>query len=113
MSMNRTFFRSLLHRSWPHLLAVLFFTIVAGAFYAKSFDGFDLRQGDIQQYKGMSKELSDYTALTGEHSGWTGSMFGGMPSDQISKAPDSLSLTRQLSRIVQGIFGSSPVATLW
>ena len=111
--MNRSSFRSLLERAWPHLLALAFLALVACFFYAKSFDGFQLRQGDVQQYKGMSKELSDHKVLTGVHSGWTGSMFGGMPSDQISKAPDSLSVSRQLHRLVQNVFGSSPVATLW
>ena len=106
--MNRSSFRSLLERAWPHLLALAFFALVACFFYAKSFDGFQLRQGDVQQFKGMSKELSDHKVLTGVHSGWTGSMFGGMPSDQISKAPDSFSVSRQLHRLVQNVFGSSP-----
>jgi hypothetical protein len=43
-----------------------------------------LQQGDINQFDGMSKEIIDYRAKTGEEPLWTNSMFGGMPAFQIS-----------------------------
>ena len=48
-------------------------------------DGFALRQGDIDNWKGMSKEIADYRMLhDGEEPLWTDAMFGGMPAYQVS-----------------------------
>lgn len=111
--MNSMFFRSLLKRMGPHLGALLLLATVASGFYAKSFDGFDLRQGDIEQHKGMSKEINDFRGLTEKRCGWTGAMFAGMPTDQISKAPDRLSLSRRLNVLVGRVFNASPSASLF
>lgn len=40
-------------------------------------------------HKGMSQEIVDYKAKTGEQSLWTNSMFGGMPAWNISVTQDS------------------------
>ena len=47
-------------------------------------EGKRLSPGDIQKYKGMSKELRDFHEKTGEKTLWTNSMFGGMPTYLIS-----------------------------
>ncbi len=47
-------------------------------------EGKKLKQSDIIQFQGMSKEIVDYRAETGEEPLWTNSMFGGMPAFQIS-----------------------------
>ncbi len=39
---------------------------------------------DITQWKAMSKEIMDWREKTGEQALWTNSMFGGMPTFQIS-----------------------------
>lgn len=51
-----------------------------------------LNQGDILQHKGMSKEIADFRKTHNEEEPlWTNSMFGGMPSYQIStKYPNNL-----------------------
>ncbi|GHU72488.1 membrane protein [Bacteroidia bacterium] len=43
-----------------------------------------LQQGDINQFQGMARELLDYNEKSGQPSGWTGSMFSGMPSYHIT-----------------------------
>ena len=41
-------------------------------------------QGDVTNFLGMSKEIQDFRAKSGEEALWTNSMFGGMPAYQIS-----------------------------
>ncbi|MBK8827803.1 MAG: hypothetical protein IPO26_14115 [Saprospiraceae bacterium] len=57
-----------------------------------------VNQGDIIQYKAMSKEAFDYQEKTGEVALWTNSMFGGMPTYQISapNAGNKLSYIRKV-----------------
>ena len=62
-----------------HYVAVLVFYALASALLSKSFDGYVVRQGDIQNWGGMSKEARDAAVLFGESPGWTNSMFGGCP----------------------------------
>lgn len=78
--------KSLLLRILPHFVAVLVFAVVASSFFNLAYEGYDLRQGDIAQFKGMSKEIVDYRTTFGEEPLWTNSMFGGMPAYQISLA---------------------------
>ncbi|MBL7941632.1 MAG: hypothetical protein JNM00_02645 [Flavobacteriales bacterium] len=53
--------------------------------FPKLFDGYELRQSDVDHFIGMSKEIADYRILhDGDEPLWTNSMFGGMPAYQIS-----------------------------
>ena len=61
--------------------------------------GKDLRQSDINNWKGMSKEILDFKEKTGESTYWTNSMFGGMPAYQIS-AEYSASLIQYIDKII-------------
>ena len=47
------------------------------------FQGKELIQHDIVQYKGGAKELLDYRAEFGKETYWSDSMFGGMPTYQM------------------------------
>ncbi|NNE55035.1 MAG: hypothetical protein HKN32_03370, partial [Flavobacteriales bacterium] len=71
----------------PHVVAVLVFVIISSVYFSPYFSGYELDQGDINQFLGMSKEIADHKALTGEHTLWTNQLFGGMPTYQIS--PDT------------------------
>lgn len=73
-----------LKRFIPYLAVVLIFLIVILAYFTPLLEGKRLQQSDITQWKGMSKEITDYRAKTGEEALWTNSMFGGMPAYQIS-----------------------------
>ena len=68
----------------PYLAAVILFLVLALVYSSPVLEGKLLRQNDVTQFEGMSKELSDFHEKTGEYSQWTGSMFSGMPSYQIS-----------------------------
>ena len=68
----------------PHLVAVAVFLVLSSVFFSPLFDGYSLKQSDIRQFQGMSKEIVDYKFVHGELPLWTNSMFGGMPSYQIA-----------------------------
>lgn len=76
--------KKILIHSLPHALAIVLFLVVSIAYFSPIMDGYDLRQGDIDNWKGMSKETMDYRMVNGEEPLWTDSMFGGMPAYQIS-----------------------------
>jgi len=68
----------------PYFSAIAIFVIITLAYFSPLLEGKKLRQSDITQWKGMSKEISDFRESTGEEALWTNSMFGGMPAYQIS-----------------------------
>ena len=68
----------------PYLSAVAIFVVITLAYFSPLLEGKKLKQSDITQWKGMSKEISDFRESTGEEALWTNSMFGGMPAYQIS-----------------------------
>lgn len=69
----------------PHAIAVLGFIIVTLIYFSPLLEGKKLKQADVSNFKGMSKEIFDYReAHPGEEPLWTNSMFGGMPAYQIS-----------------------------
>ncbi len=74
---------TLFKKALPHIIAILSFVLVSVAFYSPAVSGKKLKMGDINQWKGMSKELVDYEAKNGEDAVWTNSMFSGMPAYQI------------------------------
>ncbi len=69
---------------WPHLAAILIFLIITAVYFSPQLQGKAIRPGDINQYRGMSKEMTDYKKRTGKTTLWTNSMFSGMPTYQIS-----------------------------
>jgi hypothetical protein len=68
----------------PHLAAIVLFVIASMAYFWPTFEGNQLKQGDVKQFRGMSKELEDYRMMNKEEALWTNAMFGGMPAYQIS-----------------------------
>ncbi len=68
----------------PHIVAIVSFVIVSSLYFLPAFQGNELIQGDIQQYRGMSREIEDFRMINGEESLWTNGIFGGMPSYAIS-----------------------------
>ncbi len=76
----KTFFQ----KNWVHFVVVILFLIVAGAYFSPQFDDFALKQDDIEKYTGMSNEVKYHREVEGNEPLWTNSMFGGMPTTQIS-----------------------------
>lgn len=68
----------------PYLVAIALFIVIALVYFSPVLEGKKIRQSDIVNWKGMSKEVYDYRDKTGEEALWTNSMFGGMPAYQIS-----------------------------
>ncbi|MCQ2233990.1 MAG: YfhO family protein [Paludibacteraceae bacterium] len=73
-------------KNWLKHLGVfaLFIALVLVFFKPCLLDNKVLRQGDIEKFEGMSKEVKDFQQSSGESTTWTGSMFSGMPSYTIT-----------------------------
>lgn len=76
--------KNFFEKNWIHFAIVAFFFILTYAYFSPEFDGYGLKQHDIEQFKGMSHETQMFRDKTGEEPLWTNSMFGGMPTSQIS-----------------------------
>lgn len=74
----------LLKKLIPHVAAIAIFALLSSIFFSPVWDGYALRQNDISQWRGASKEIADYRLLYGHEPLWTNSMFGGMPAYQVS-----------------------------
>lgn len=69
----------------PHLIAFFVFLAITVLYFQPVVLGNkQLRQGDVTNFKGMSKEIQDHRAQYHEEPLWTNRMFGGMPAFQIS-----------------------------
>lgn len=67
----------------PHLVAIAIFLVVSAIYFSPILKGLELRQSDMTNATGVSKELVDYKKATGNGASWTNSLFSGMPSYQI------------------------------
>lgn len=67
----------------PYLVALVVFIGFSLAYCSPILEGKVLQAGDVNNWKGAAQEAIEYKQLTGEHSAWTNSMFGGMPAYQI------------------------------
>ena len=76
-------FKTLLKPILPHAVAVVVFVFFSAVFFSPLFQGYSLKQSDVKQYQGMSKEIKDHLVSNDEDPLWTNSMFGGMPAYQI------------------------------
>jgi len=83
MNMLKSIFKSAL----PHIIAVAIFAIVAIIYCKPALEGKVLQQSDITQWKGMAQDAMVYAEKNGNSPLWTNSMFGGMPSYQITGVP--------------------------
>lgn len=71
----------------PYLIPIVIIVLANMIYFSPQFQGKVVRQHDIIQHIGMSKEATDYRKKTGEEALWTNSMFSGMPTYQISAQP--------------------------
>lgn len=68
-------------------------------FYPDAIEGRVLNQHDIQQGMANSAEVNAYKDATGQTSWWTNSLFGGMPTYQISPSYSSGTLFHWLNSV--------------
>lgn len=66
-----------------HFIAIIGFLVIAGIYFKPALDGYVLKQHDVKQFTGMSREIVDYREQDGKTPLWTNAMFSGMPSAQI------------------------------
>jgi len=71
-------------KNWIHFAIIAFFFTLTFVYFSPQFDGFGLKQHDIEQFSGMAHETQSFREETGKEPLWTNSMFGGMPTAQIS-----------------------------
>ena len=76
--------KSFFNNNWIHFAILFLFLVITVAYFSPEFNGYGLKQHDIEQHKGMSNEIQHFRENTGEEPFWTNSMFGGMPAVQIS-----------------------------
>lgn len=94
-----------------HIGILLIFFIISAVYFHPVFDGYQLEQGDISRFKGMSKELVDHREVNDSQSLWTNSMFGGMPAYQISTKAEN-SFPAAVITTIRTVF-PDPVGILW
>ncbi len=85
--MNRFFSEN--KKTFGIVLCIVAFAIITLVYFSPIIQGKRIKQHDVEMHKGMSQEIVDYKAKTGEQSLWTNSMFGGMPAWNISVQQDS------------------------
>lgn len=73
-----------LRKLTPFIVALVAFIAFAFIYCSPILDGKLLQAGDTTNYLGASNEIREYSKAEGRQVWWTNSMFGGMPSYQIS-----------------------------
>jgi hypothetical protein len=79
----------MIKKSIPHVLTVAFFALLSMAYFYPLLSGKVIVQSDIQQFRGMSRQVVEHRADFDEEPYWVDNAFGGMPTYQItSKYPN-------------------------
>ena len=91
-----------MRNAW-HYGAIVFFFVLSAALFSKAYDGYVVRQGDITNFLGMSKEAYDAEVLLGERPDWTNAMFGGMPTTQISPKSPPFDIVKRARGLLSGL----------
>jgi len=71
-------------KTTPYLIALISFIFVAVVYFSPILEGKKIKQGDITQFIGSSKEIVDFRKEYNEEPYWTNATFGGMPSYAVS-----------------------------
>ena len=86
----------------PDIIAILAFAVISFAyFYPADIDGRILFQHDTTAGAAAGQEAKEYYERTGERTRWTNSMFGGMPTYQISPSYDSTDTLKKVGNIYE------------
>jgi len=91
-----------------HVGAIALFLIMSCAYFSPALKGFAVKQGDIVNFVGMSREVVDYRDNNGEQILWTNAMFSGMPTTQISMQYEGTWLA-SLTRTLVGLGLPTPI----
>ena len=88
-----------LKNSYPHLVAIVVFLVISFVYLSPVMSGLSLKQDDINNHKGVAKEIRDHRAEYGEEPLWTNALFGGMPATQVSVV-HSANLMNYLHKVI-------------
>lgn len=92
----------------PHISALIAFVLFSCIYFSPQLKGKVLPMGDIENsFKGAAQEAIAYEKATGDATLWTNSMFGGMPTYQISSRQNN-NISKYIERASQ-LFFSRPI----
>ena len=83
----------------PYAVAIVAFVAVAMIYCAPALQGKVLLQGDINNWKGAAQEARTFYDENGTRTWWTNSMFGGMPTYQITGSLPSGEVRNGMAKI--------------
>ena len=87
-------------KSLPDVIAVLLFAVISFAYFFPAVtEGRILAQHDAVAGIGSGQEAKEYMERTGERTRWTNSIFGGMPTYQMSPSYDSTTTLSFLEKV--------------
>lgn len=67
----------------PYAIAIASFAVVSLLYFNPVLSGKQIKQGDIAQFIGMSRQAKEHRVSTGEESYWLNNAFSGMPTYQV------------------------------
>lgn len=89
----------MMKKSLPDIIAIIAFVIISLAYFFPAItEGRVLAQHDAVASIGLGQESKEFTEKTGERTRWTNSVFGGMPTYQISPSYDSTNLIKGVEK---------------
>ncbi|AEA42234.1 YfhO family protein [Fluviicola taffensis] len=71
-------------KNWTYLTIIAIGLVVLAVFFKPQLEGYGVKQHDIKEWRGMSNETDMYRDESGKEPMWSSSVFGGMPTEQIS-----------------------------
>ncbi len=83
----------------PYAVAIVAFVAVAMIYCAPVLEGKVLLQGDVNNWKGAAQEARTFYDENGTRTWWTNSMFGGMPTYQITGSLPSGEVRNGMAKI--------------
>ena len=83
----------------PYAVAIIAFVAVAMIYCAPILEGKVLVQGDVNNWKGAAQEARAFYDEHGTRTWWTNSMFGGMPTYQITGSLPSGEVRNSMAKI--------------
>ena len=96
----------------PYVVALILFVGFAMLYCSPQFHGKVLLQGDINNWKGGAQEALAYYEQNGEPTGWTNSMFSGMPAYQITYRSSAGMTTSFVRNFMVNLWGEPVTAIL-
>lgn len=91
---------NLFKRILPDIVVVILFAVISFAyFFPAAIEGRILSQHDSVAGIGAGEEAKEYMERTGERTRWTNSIFGGMPTYQMSPSYDSTDTLKGIEKI--------------